>query len=61
MNMLGAPKYTVNNDILGGVFELDQPLLETCITSKQNQKHAQPRHVSQLSNNKQDANLVGSL
>jgi hypothetical protein len=49
------------HDILGGVFELAQFLLKTCITIKQLQKHVGPWHIDQLHNNGKDANLGGSL
>jgi hypothetical protein len=54
------PRDVEVHDILGGVFELAQLFLKTCITSKQNQQHVQPRHVCRLLNNEDEANLVGS-
>jgi hypothetical protein len=48
------------HDLLGGVFDLTQVLLKTCIANKQIEKHVQSRHEDQLPNNEQDANLVGS-
>jgi hypothetical protein len=47
------------HDILGGVFELAQLLLETCIKNKQIQKPIQSWYVGQLRSNEQDANLGG--
>jgi hypothetical protein len=45
---------------MGGVFELAQLLLKTCITNKKIQKHILSWHIDQHRNNEQDANLGGS-